>query len=129
MASLDIIVNDTNKTNDEEEMCGICLDYFSEITDTIITDTLTQEDTTVENDLGEIRYTCIEGQTFQQASVKLKSLLEENGYNYNEVKTKHVFFIIDNNSSTLNWAEAVKLYYHKKQPKAGDYFFMKKFFY
>ena len=39
MASLDIIVNDTNITNNsnEEEMCGICLDYFSSITDTIIT--------------------------------------------------------------------------------------------
>jgi len=40
-----------------------------------------------------------------------------------------VFFVTDNGNTTLNWNTAVKLYYLKKQPKAGDYFFMKKFFY
>ena len=68
-----------------------------------------------------------EGETFEQASVELKSLLEKSGYNYNEVKTEHVFFVTGNGNTTLNWNTAVALYYLKKQPKEGDYFFIKKF--
>jgi hypothetical protein len=111
--------------------------------DTIKIDTLTEEEqiieeiinSTTENqeeeeeELGEITYTLVEGETFKQASVKLKSLLEKSGYDYNKVKTEHVFFVIDNGITTLNWNTAVKLYYLKKQPKAGDYFLMKKFYY
>ena len=93
--------------------------------DTTITDTLTKE----EEDLGEIRYTLNEGETFEQASVELKSLLDKSGYDYNKVKTEHVFFVTDNGNTTLNWNTAVELYYLKKQPTGGDYFFMKKFFY
>ena len=41
----------------------------------------------------------------------------------------HVFFVIDNGTTKLNWNTAVKRYLDKKQPKDGDYFLMKKFFY
>jgi hypothetical protein len=97
--------------------------FDSLLKDTTITDTLTQKE------LGEIRYTLDEGETFEQASVELKSLLEKSGYDYNKVKTKHVFFVTDNGNTTLNWNTAIELYYLKKQPKAGDYFLMKKFYY
>ena len=108
---------------------------------TIKTDTLTKEEqiieeiinSTTENqeeeELGEITYTLVEGQTFRQATVKLKEELAKDGYDYNKVKMEHVFFVIDNGTTKLNWNTAVKKYLDKKQPKAGDYFYMKKFFY
>ena len=61
--------------------------------------------------------------------LQLKAELEKGGYDYNKVKQEHVFFIIDSGKTKLNWNTAVKRYLDKKQPKAGDYFFMKKFFY
>ena len=91
--------------------------------DTITTDTLTQKE------LGEIRYTLVKGETFRKASLKLKLKLEKNNYDYNKVKTDHVFFVTDNGTTKLNWNTAIKRYLDKKQPKEGDYFFMKKFFY
>ena len=91
--------------------------------DTTITDTLTQKE------LGEIRYTLVKGETFRKATLKLKLKLEKNNYDYNKVKTDHVFFVTDNGTTKLNWNTAIKRYLDKKQPKEGDYFFMKKFFY
>jgi hypothetical protein len=111
------------------------------IKNTIKTDTLTEKEqiieeiinSTTENqekeELGEITYTLVEEETFRQATVKLKSELAKDGYDYNKVKMDHVFFIIDSGSTKLNWNTAVKKYLDKKQPKAGDYFLMKKFFY
>jgi hypothetical protein len=106
------------------------------------TDTLTEEEkiiiieektnTTTENqeeEIGEITYTLVDGETFREATVKLKAELEKGGYDYNKVKQEHVFFIIDSGKTKLNWNTAVKRYLDKKQPTGGDYFFMKKFFY
>jgi len=116
---IDSLLTDTTRI---DTLQNILVDSL--LKDTTITDSLTKEE-----EIGEITYTLVEGETFEQASVKLKSLLEKRGYDYNKVKTEHVFFVTDNGNTTLNWNTAVKLYYLKKQPKAGDYFFMKKFFY
>ena len=111
------------------------------IEDTIKTDSLTEKEQIIEEiinsttesqeeeELGEITYTLVEGETFRQATVKLKAELSKDGYDYNKVKMDHVFFVIDNGTIKLNWHTAVKRYLDKKQPKAGDYFLMKKFFY
>ena len=96
----------------------------SNTSSTTITDSLKKEE-----DLGEIRYTLVAEETFRKATLKLKLLLEKNNYDYNKVKTDHVFFVIDNGTTKLNWNTAVKRYLDKKQPKDGDYFLMKKFFY
>ena len=80
-------------------------------------------------ELGEITYLLKNGETFRSATVKLKSELDKNGYDYNKVKTNHVYFIINNGKTKLDWNTAIKKYLDKKQPEEGDYFFMKKFFY
>ena len=85
-----------------------------------ITDTL--------EEIQEITYTLNEAETFRDATIKLKVELETNGYDYNKVKQNHIFFIIDNGTTKLKWTNAVDIYLDKKQPKAGDYFFMKKFY-
>ena len=123
-----------------EKKQDIPIDSF--LIDTITTDTLTQNilvnsllkdttitDTLTQKELGEIRYTLVKGETFRKASLKLKLKLEKNNYDYNKVKTDHVFFVTDNGTTKLNWNTAIKRYLDKKQPKEGDYFFMKKFFY
>ena len=115
---IDSLLRDTTRTDTLTE--NILIDSF--LTDTIITNTLEEE-------LGEIRYTLVEGETFRKATLKLKLELEKNNYDYNKVKTNHVFFVIDNGTTKLNWNTAVKRYLDKKQPKDGDYFLMKKFFY
>jgi len=121
--------------------------YSEKILDTIIIDTLivdttlTQEEqiindivsTTIQSqekeDLGEVMYILKEGETFREATVKLELLLEENGYDYNNVKTDHVFFFTDNGNKKLDWNTAKTKYLEKGLTKKGDYFFMKKFFY
>ena len=81
------------------------------------------------SELGEITYLLKNGETFRSATVKLKSELDKNGYDYNKVKTNHVYFIINNGKTKLDWNTAIKKYLDKKQPSEGDYFLMKKFYY
>tara|TARA_B100000683_G_scaffold212138_1_gene206969 strand:- start:1515 stop:2759 length:1245 start_codon:yes stop_codon:yes gene_type:complete len=81
------------------------------------------------NSLGEITYYISNGESFRSASVKLKEILEEAGYNYNKVKVNHVFFITNKSTTKLRWNDAVNLYLDKQQPLEGDYFYMEKFYY
>ena len=81
------------------------------------------------NSLGEITYYISNGESFRSASVKLKEIMEEAGYNYNKLKVNHVFFITNKNATKLSWSDAVDLYLDKKQPSEGDYFYMEKFYY
>ena len=121
--------------------------YSKKILDTIIIDTiivdttLTEEEiliddivnTTIQSqekeDLGEIMYILKEGETFRQATVNLEKLLEENGYDYQKIKTEHLFFFTNNGNTKLDWTTAVKKYLDKKIPEEGDYFFMEKFYF
>ena len=116
---IDFLLTNIKKT---DTLQNTLVDSLS--TSETITDSLTKEE-----DLGEIRYTLVKGETFRKATLKLKLLLEKNNYDYNKVKIDHVFFIVDNGTTKLNWNTAVKRYLDKKQPKDGDYFLMKKFFY
>lgn len=79
--------------------------------------------------LGEITYHLSKGESFREATVKLKVKLESNGYDYNKVKYDHIYFILKNNGDELNWNTAVNIYLDKKQPSEGDYFYMEKFYY
>jgi len=116
--------------------------YSEKILDTIIVNTtLTEEEiliddivnTTIQSqekeDLGEIMYILKEGETFRKATVKIKSELERSGYEYDKVKTNHLFFITNNGNTKLDWTTAVKKYLDKKIPEDGDYFFMEKFYF
>ena len=121
--------------------------YFEKTTDKIVENiivdtTLSEEEQIIEEiiksstesqeevpELGEITYLLKNGETFRSATVKLKSELDKNGYDYNKVKTNHVYFIINNGKTKLDWNTAIKKYLDKKQPSEGDYFFMKKFYY
>ena len=78
------------------------------------------------NDLVEITYYIENGETFRNASVKLKEKMLKDGYDYNQFKKEHVYFIIDNGTKKLNWNEAVIQFLDKKQPSPGDYFYFKK---
>ena len=139
----DIPIIDNSETDTTLELIKDPNTIILEIVDTnkTITDALTEEEQIIEDiinsttenqeeeELGEITYTLVERQTFRQATVKLKAKLAKDGYDYNKVKMDHVFFVIDSGSTKLNWNTAVKKYLDKKQPKDGDYFLMKKFFY
>ncbi len=81
------------------------------------------------NNLGEITYYLSQGESFRQATVKLKEKLEINGYDYNKVKSDHIYLILKNTGDKLNWNTAVNIYLDKKQPSEGDYFYMQKFYY
>tara|TARA_Y100000385_G_scaffold150220_2_gene155733 strand:+ start:1697 stop:2986 length:1290 start_codon:yes stop_codon:yes gene_type:complete len=116
---IDSLLTDTIRTDTPQNTLDDSLS-----SSTTITDSLKKEE-----DLGEIRYTLVAEETFRKATLKLKLLLEKNNYDYNKVKIDHVFFIVDNGTTKLNWNTAVKRYLDKKQPKEGDYFLMKKFFY
>ena len=116
---IDSLLTDTTRI---DTLQNILVDSL--LKDTTITDSLTKEE-----EIGEITYTLVDGETFREATVKLKAELEKGGYDYNKVKQEHVFFIIDSGKTKLNWNTAVKRYLDKKQPTSGDYFFMKKFFY
>ena len=50
----------------------------------------------------------------------------KDGYNYNQLKKEHIYFIIDNGTKKLNWNDAVIQFLDKKQPSPGDYFYFKK---
>ena len=78
------------------------------------------------NNLVEITYYIKNGETFRNASVKLKEKMLIDGYDYNLFKKEHVYFIVDNGRKKLNWNEAVNEYLDKKQPSSGDYFYFKK---
>ena len=122
--------------------------YSEKILDTIIIDTTTLVDTTLteeellindivnstkesqqKTEMVEITYHLSEGETFRKATVKIKSELEKSGYEYNKVKTQHLFFIINNGNTKLDWTTAVKKYLDKKIPEDGDYFYMEKFYF
>ena len=79
--------------------------------------------------VGEITYHLLNGESFRESTVKLKLELEKGGYDYNKVKSEHVYFIVNNGNTKLDWNTAVKRYLDKKQPQDGDYFLMEKFFY
>ena len=49
-------------------------------------------------------------------SIKIKEKMLKDGYDYNQFKKEHVYFIIDNGTKKLNWIEAVSEYLDKKQP-------------
>ena len=89
----------------------------------IIENTKKYKDT---NNLVEITYYIKKGETFRNASIKLKEKMLKDGYDYNQFKKEHIYFIIDNGSKKLNWNEAVTEYLDKKQPSTGDYFYFKK---
>ena len=89
----------------------------------IIENTQKYKDT---NNLVEITYYIKNGETFRDASVKLKEKMLIDGYDYNLFKKEHVYFIVDNGRKKLNWNEAVNEYLDKKQPSSGDYFYFKK---
>ena len=89
----------------------------------IIENTQKYKDT---NNLVEITYYIKNGETFRNASVKLKEKMLIDGYDYNLFKKEHVYFIVDNGRKKLNWNEAVNEYLDKKQPSSGDYFYFKK---
>ncbi len=116
---IDSLLTDTTRI---DTLQNILVDSL--LKDTTITDSLTKEE-----EIGEITYTLVDGETFREATVKLKAELEKGGYDYNKVKTNHVYFIIDNGKTKLDWNTAVKRYLDKKQPKSGNYFLMKKFYY
>lgn len=88
----------------------------------IIENTQKYKDT---NNLVEITYYIKNGETFRDASVKLKEKMLIDGYDYNLFKKEHVYFIVDNGREKLNWNEAVNKYLDKKQPSSGDYFYFK----
>jgi len=89
----------------------------------IIENTQKYKDT---NNLIEITYYIENGETFRKASVELKEKMLKDGYDYNQLKKEHVYFIVDNGTKKLNWNEAVTKYLDKKQPSSGDYFYFKK---
>ena len=121
--------------------------YSEKILDTIIIDTLivdttlTQEEQIINDivsstiqsqkkeDLGEVIYTLKEGETYRNATVNLKKLLEENGYDYQKIKEEHIFFFSNNGNTKLDWNTAKSKYLGKSLAKKGDYFLMKKFYY
>ncbi|MBT3417313.1 MAG: hypothetical protein HN427_00910 [Flavobacteriales bacterium] len=121
--------------------------YSEKILDTIIMDTLlvdttiTQEELLINDivnstiqsqekeDLGEIIYTLKEGETYRNATVNLKKLLEENGYDYQKIKAEHIFFFSNKGNTKLDWKTAKSKYLGKGLAKKGDYFLMKKFYY
>lgn len=121
-----------NKTEDSISNITIDSTQVDSITteDEIIDNIVKQTQNNLQsNTLGEITYHLSKGESFREATVKLKEKLESNGYDYNKVKTDHIYFILKNNGEKLNWSTAVNRYLDKKQPSEGDYFFMEKFYY
>ena len=103
---------------------------ISDKSDSIIANIVKQtQDTQEKQDLGEIKYIIIEGESFRDATVKMKIKLEENGYEYNKIKIDHIFFYTNNGNTKLDWNSAVNKYLGKELPKPGDYFLMRKFYY
>lgn len=103
---------------------------LSNESDSIITNIVKQtQDSQEEQDLGEIKYIIIEGESFRDATVKMKIKLEENGYEYNKIKIDHIFFYTNNGNTKLDWNSAVNKYLGKELPEPGDYFLMRKFYY
>ena len=121
-----------NKTEDTISNITIDSTQVDSITteDEIIDDIIKQTQNNLQSTtLGEITYHLSKGESFREATVKLKEKLESNGYDYNKVKENHVFFITNKGETKLNWNTAVNQYLDKKQPSEGDYFFMEKFYY
>ena len=71
-----------------------------ELISEIIENTKKYKDT---NNLVEITYYIENGETFRNASIKLKEKMLKDGYDYNQFKKEHIYFIIDNGSKKLNW--------------------------
>ena len=72
-----------------------------------------------------IKYIISNNETFREATIKLKELLESNSFDYNKVKNDFIYFIIDNGRTKLKWTEATNRYLDKENPKSGDYFLYK----
>lgn len=104
-------INNINVDNNQEEI------------------SIKEEQTKIENqDSEEIKYVVQEGDSFRDATIKLKKELEKHGYEYDKVKSEYILFYINNGSKVLDWNIAVSEYLDKKIPKAGDYFLMKKLY-
>ena len=78
-----------------------------------------------------IKYILQKNEKWVDGTIKLKQIMETTGtgYNYDRFKKTRVFFYIKNGSQKLKWDEAYKIYYKKKTPERGDFFYMERFSY
>ena len=122
---IDSTIKDSNMINIEQEVDSseIRQQTSSQDTNTNTIPNITTNEESQESKEDEVRHTYDGNETFRDGTIRIKTLLEEKGYNYNNVKKEYIKLFINKSENSIDWNKACAIYLNKRNPDKGDYLY------